>query len=152
MKTALITGANKGIGRQIAKELAERNFHVIPTARSAERGEKATADIHHSGGQVSFVQMDVEQPDSIRSAFSQVEKMTSRLDVLIKKYYPSGKLQAAGTYRSWRIRVSEWTYYDENGQVVKTEDYGQKGDFRDVEDFYQRGEISKAWYEEVMGM
>ena len=75
----------------------------------------------------------------------------NRVEGPIKKYFPSGKLQAEGNYRSWRIRVSEWTYYDENGQVVKTEDYSQKGDFRDVEDFYRRGEISRAWYEEVMG-
>lgn len=74
----------------------------------------------------------------------------NRVEGPIKKYYPSGKIQAEGTYRSWRIRVDEWTYYDENGQGVKTEDYGQKGDFRDVEDFYRRGEISRAWYEEIM--
>lgn len=68
----------------------------------------------------------------------------------IQKFYPSGKIKSQGTYRDWRIRVGEWTYYNENGAVIKTEDYGKKGDLRDVEDYYQRGEISEAWYQQII--
>lgn len=68
----------------------------------------------------------------------------------IQKFYPSGKLQAKGTYREWRIRVGEWIYYDEKGNEIKRENYGKKGDFRDVEDYYKRGDISKSWYEQIL--
>ena len=68
----------------------------------------------------------------------------------IQKFYPSGKLKAKGNYREWRIRVGEWIYYDEQGKIIKKENYGKKGDFRDVEDYYKRGEISKSWYEQIL--
>ncbi len=68
----------------------------------------------------------------------------------IKKYHPNGKLAAEGNYREWRIRVGEWKYYDQKGNLIKTENYGKIGDFRDVEGYYQRGEISKRWYEQII--
>jgi len=68
----------------------------------------------------------------------------------IKKYHPNGQLAASGTYREWRVRVGKWNYFDINGQFLKTENYGQKGDFREVEGYYQRGEISKRWYDNII--
>lgn len=67
----------------------------------------------------------------------------------IQKFYPSGKLKAEGTYREWRIRVGEWIYYDEEGKILKKENYGERGDFRDVEELYKAGDISKSYYEKV---
>ena len=68
----------------------------------------------------------------------------------IQKFYPSGKIKAKGNYREWRIRIGEWIYYDEKGKVIKKEDYGKEGDLRDVEDYYNRGESSKSWYEQII--
>ncbi len=42
----------------------------------------------------------------------------------IKKYNQNGNLIAKGHYKDWRIRVGLWTYYDDNGNLIKTEDYG----------------------------
>ncbi|MEP0985644.1 hypothetical protein [Ekhidna sp.] len=68
----------------------------------------------------------------------------------IRKYFENGLLKAEGTYREWRVRVGKWTYYDESGKRIKIEDYGVKGDFRDVVEYYKRGDISKTWYESIL--
>lgn len=74
----------------------------------------------------------------------------NRVEGPIKKYHPNGQLAAKGTYRDWRIHVGEWKFYDTNGQLIKTENYGQKGDFSEVEAYYRRGDISKSWYEQII--
>ncbi len=64
----------------------------------------------------------------------------------ISKYYENGQLKAKGNYKDWRIRIGEWEYYDESGQLILTEDYGSKGDFRDVLAYYKSGQISEERY------
>ncbi len=67
----------------------------------------------------------------------------------IKKYDQNGNLIAEGEYKDWRIRVNLWKYYDQNGHLIKTVDYGHKGNFKDVEDFYQQGKISTFRYNQL---
>ncbi len=74
MTTALVTGANKGIGLEIVKQLIDRGMTVYLGARDPERGEKAAAD---TGAR--FVQLDVTDPDSIRRATDSLDS----LDVLV---------------------------------------------------------------------
>jgi len=74
----------------------------------------------------------------------------NRVEGAIKKYYTNGKLKSEGTYREWRIRIGVWKYYNESGELLKTEDYGQKGDYRDVEEYYKNGEISDAFYQKLL--
>ena len=74
--SVLITGASKGIGLEIARELAERECTVWLSGRDAARGEKAARSLT---GDVRFLLMDVSDVASIRKATSQV----SSLDVLI---------------------------------------------------------------------
>nr|UXE45562.1 hypothetical protein Hi04_10k_c4998_00005 [uncultured bacterium] len=52
--TALITGGTSGIGRAVANKLAQLGIHIIVVGRSAERGEKAVAEIRAAGGQGEF--------------------------------------------------------------------------------------------------
>ncbi len=68
----------------------------------------------------------------------------------IKKYNEQGAMIAEGTYDEWRVRVGQWTYYDSKGYIVRIEDYGKKGDYRDVEAYYNTGQISKMWYDDIM--
>jgi len=68
----------------------------------------------------------------------------------IKKYFEDGKLQASGNYKDWRIRVGEWQYYDKSGRLVLSENYGEKGDFRDVEAYYKSGKITKERYQQIV--
>ncbi|GAB4007737.1 hypothetical protein GCM10029992_62290 [Glycomyces albus] len=77
-KIALITGANKGIGYEIAKGLAERGATVLAGSRSEERGRKAAGELG-----VEFIQLDVTDPDSVAAAAKEVADRYGRLDILV---------------------------------------------------------------------
>jgi NAD(P)-dependent dehydrogenase (short-subunit alcohol dehydrogenase family) len=80
---ALITGANRGIGLETARQLAGRGFHVVVAARDETSGREAVESITATGGQASFLSLDVSNSDSIRSAATQFTAIADHLDVLI---------------------------------------------------------------------
>src|SRR5450432_2791163 len=77
---ALVTGANQGIGFQIAKELAAHDFTVLVGSRNFEKGETAAKSI---GAAAHAVQLDVTDHASIAAAAERIRKEFGRLDVLI---------------------------------------------------------------------
>jgi NAD(P)-dependent dehydrogenase (short-subunit alcohol dehydrogenase family) len=77
---ALVTGANQGIGLQIAKELAAQNFTVLVGSRDLARGEEAAKTID---GDARALQLDVTDQASIAAAAERVRKEFGRLDVLV---------------------------------------------------------------------
>jgi NAD(P)-dependent dehydrogenase (short-subunit alcohol dehydrogenase family) len=79
-KIALVTGANKGIGLQIAKELAARGFIVLAGARNLERGETAAKSI---GPEARAIALDVTNQASVAAAAERIRKEFGRLDVLV---------------------------------------------------------------------
>jgi NAD(P)-dependent dehydrogenase (short-subunit alcohol dehydrogenase family) len=79
---ALVTGANKGIGREIARQLATQGMVVLASARDPERGEQAAAELRVHGD-VHFIQIDVTDQASIDTASERIEREFGRLDVLI---------------------------------------------------------------------
>jgi NAD(P)-dependent dehydrogenase (short-subunit alcohol dehydrogenase family) len=81
-KTALITGANKGIGFEVARELARLGRKVFLGARNAEAGKTAAAKLGKEGD-VTFVEIDVSNAESIARAAEAVSRETDRLDVLV---------------------------------------------------------------------
>src|SRR4051794_28699945 len=81
-KTALVTGANKGIGVEVGRELARLGLRGFLGARNAEGG-RAAADKLSKDGSVSFVEIDVSNGDSIRRAAEEVGRETGCLDVLV---------------------------------------------------------------------
>jgi NAD(P)-dependent dehydrogenase (short-subunit alcohol dehydrogenase family) len=83
MKTALITGANKGIGREVARQLARRGFHVFIGARNAKAGRKAAEEIAKQGGKATFLEIDVADTGSVTAAAREFAKITDHLDVLV---------------------------------------------------------------------
>lgn len=82
MKTALVTGATSGIGLEIARSLASKNFTVFLGGRSAERLASAAEEFHHSA-RVFPVLMDVSSGWSLDAAFNEVAQRTGSLDVLV---------------------------------------------------------------------
>jgi NAD(P)-dependent dehydrogenase (short-subunit alcohol dehydrogenase family) len=83
MKTALITGANKGIGREVARQLAGNGFHVFVGARSRESGRKAADEIAKQGGEATFLEIDVSDDNSVTAAAREFAKTADHLDVLV---------------------------------------------------------------------
>ena len=67
MKIARVTGANKGIGKEIAQALAQKGFHVVIGARKKDLGEAAAAEFKDHGG-VSVLQLNVADHKSVTAA------------------------------------------------------------------------------------
>jgi NAD(P)-dependent dehydrogenase (short-subunit alcohol dehydrogenase family) len=80
---ALVTGANKGIGREIAALLAGRGMTVLLGARDRGRGEEAAAALRAAGGEVHAVALDVTDASTVRAAAERIEERFGRLDVLV---------------------------------------------------------------------
>ena len=83
IRSVLITGASKGIGFEIARQSAERNFRVFLTARDAVKGQEARAQLQTQGYSVEFVELDVQDNGSVQRAYEAVCSKTNHLDVLI---------------------------------------------------------------------
>lgn len=82
-RIALVTGANKGIGFDIARQLAMRGMTVLATARDAARGEAAAARLRAERLDVWHLPLDVACPESVAVAAKQVGEEFGRLDVLV---------------------------------------------------------------------
>lgn len=83
--TVLVTGANKGIGLEICRQLGARGCHVVLTARDPRRGREATERLAaaQSGGTFSFLVMDTTDRSSIRAAANEFAQISDRLDALV---------------------------------------------------------------------
>jgi NAD(P)-dependent dehydrogenase (short-subunit alcohol dehydrogenase family) len=81
MKTVLITGANRGIGFETARQLAGRGFHVVIGARSEEQGKKAQRELEKAG-RVSLLVLDVSDSKSIAESASKFASI-GQLDALV---------------------------------------------------------------------
>src|SRR6266480_2948494 len=81
-KTALVTGANKGIGYEVARQLAGKGFHVFVGARNRDAGRKAVETIAASG-KATFLEIDVSDNASVTAAVREFSKNAGRLDVLV---------------------------------------------------------------------
>jgi NAD(P)-dependent dehydrogenase (short-subunit alcohol dehydrogenase family) len=83
MKIALVTGANKGIGREVARQLAGKGFHVFIGARNRSAGRKAADEIAKKGGKATFLEIDVSDNNSVVAAAREFAKASDHLDVLV---------------------------------------------------------------------
>ncbi len=83
MPTALVSGANRGLGREAARQLAAKGYRVILTARDEEKAKEAAAALAAEGADVRPLALDVSDPDSIDAAAARVAEDPGELDVLV---------------------------------------------------------------------
>ncbi len=94
-QVALVTGANKGIGRGAAELLAALGMTVVIGARDPRRGEETAAVLRAAGGDVHAVALDVTDQTVVQEAAEQIEERFGRLDVLINNAGITGSGQVS---------------------------------------------------------
>ena len=96
MKTVLITGANKSIGFETARQLLQQGYYVYLGCRDLAKGEQAVSQLHSEGlTQVEPLEIDVNDSSSIKAARVTLGNKTEVLDVLINNAGVSGALPQA---------------------------------------------------------
>ncbi|MGH2761613.1 MAG: SDR family NAD(P)-dependent oxidoreductase [Thermoleophilaceae bacterium] len=97
---ALVTGANKGIGREIARRLAGEGMTVYLGARDRELGLRAERELARDGADVRFLRLDVTDQAQVDATVQRIEGEVGRLDVLVNN---------AGIVVEWQIPLGEVT-------------------------------------------
>ncbi len=110
-KIALITGANKGIGKEIARQLGVLGMTVLIGARDPQRGEEAAAELKANGADAQAIILDVTNPAIIDAAAAKIESDYGRLDILVNNAGialdrgPSSTLELADLRRTYETNV-----------------------------------------------
>jgi len=112
---ALVTGANRGIGREVARQLAELDYEVLLSARDGEKAGTAAAELaDRTGRAVRGLTLDVADPGSIRAAAERVQADPGRLDVLVNNAGIGSDFGVSGTAPD----------FDAIGRALETNFYG----------------------------
>jgi len=118
---ALVTGANKGLGKQVAKELVDHGYIVLVGSRNLANGQRAAEEI---GEGASAIELDVTDPISIAKAAERVSSEFGRLDLLVN----NAAIIQSGRYASGQevIRASAASVapLDEIRAVFETNVFG----------------------------
>lgn len=104
-KIALITGANKGIGLETARQLAEEGMHVIVAGRDLAAAQAAAATIAQAGLSAEAIALDVTDPASIAAAVRTVREHHGHLDVLVNN---AGVMQDAFDKKPSQQSLDVW--------------------------------------------
>jgi NAD(P)-dependent dehydrogenase (short-subunit alcohol dehydrogenase family) len=119
---ALVTGANRGIGLEVCKQLAQRGYTVVLGARALDKGAAAAATLAQQGVTVHARECDVTDADSIERLRASIEAEFGRLDVLVNN--------AAINYDTWQRGISA-----DLNVVAQTMDTNVYGAWRMVQAF-----------------
>lgn len=101
-RTACVTGASRGIGREIALALSRDGLKIVVASNERENNDKVVEEIRAAGGQAMAVYLDLAHADSIREAFKEALAACGRIDVLVNN---------AGITRdalSMRMKTEDW--------------------------------------------
>jgi NAD(P)-dependent dehydrogenase (short-subunit alcohol dehydrogenase family) len=114
MTVSLVTGANRGIGREVAHQLAALGHYVLVGARDAAKGMAVADEIRTAGGTAASLELDVSSAESVQAASGSVAAEVGRLDVLINN--------AAINYDTWHGAAD--ADLDEVGVTLETNLFG----------------------------
>lgn len=102
-KIALITGANRGLGFETARQLGSKDVKVLVAARTKEKAEAAAQTLAAEGLDVEAVQLDVTNDADIATLASHIEQTYGRLDILVNN---AGIMQEKGLFTNTTLDVS----------------------------------------------
>jgi NAD(P)-dependent dehydrogenase (short-subunit alcohol dehydrogenase family) len=108
---ALVTGANKGIGKEISRQLATKGVLVLMGARDRARGESAAAELRNQNLSVEFAALDVTSQISVEHAAAELERRHGRLDVLVNNagvaldWIPGSELSVESLRQTFEVNV-----------------------------------------------
>ena len=100
MKSALVTGANKSIGFEVARQLAQKGIYVFLGSRNLENGVEAVNKLKSEGlNDVEAIRLDITNDESVKNARLEIGRKTEKLDILINNAgiyggYPQAALDA----------------------------------------------------------
>ena len=95
---ALVTGANRGIGREVARQLAANGYAVIASARDGAKARQAAEELAaDAGGAITPLTLDVASRDSIQAAAEELHRKPGRLDVLVNNAGAGTDFGVSGT-------------------------------------------------------
>ncbi|MVU82233.1 SDR family NAD(P)-dependent oxidoreductase [Nocardia sp. ET3-3] len=108
--TAFITGANKGIGFETARQLATRGMTVLLGARDPELGQAAVDKLRAEGADAHCVRIDVSDEESVAAAAARIEADFGALDVLVNNAAISGGMEGDGKPSSGSLAMLRRVY------------------------------------------
>ncbi len=82
-RVAVVTGANRGIGLEICRQLAQEGIYTILTSRDEAKGQAARQELADAGLDIGYHQLDVTDPESIQRLAAYIKKEHGRLDILV---------------------------------------------------------------------
>jgi NAD(P)-dependent dehydrogenase (short-subunit alcohol dehydrogenase family) len=131
-RIALVTGANRGIGHAIARQLAERDIHVVATARDIGQANRTASELASRGFAASGARLDVTEPDTITAAVQHALDRYGRIDILVNNAGISDGDQLPSdidlklTSRVWRVNVlGAWECAEAVIPAMRSAGYGR---------------------------
>ena len=118
-KTALITGANKGLGLETARQLAKKNIRVIVSARNEILLQKTRTQFESEGLQADYIKLDVTDNEEIKTVANYIDRTYGNLDILINNAGISVEKSP-----SYMVNNSESINEDTLGIVYQTNVFG----------------------------
>lgn len=82
-KVALITGANKGLGLETARQLGKEGITVLLGARDAGRGKQAEEELKKDGIDAHYIHLDLENPSTFKAVYAEIKTQYDKLDILV---------------------------------------------------------------------
>jgi 3-oxoacyl-[acyl-carrier protein] reductase len=110
-KVAVVTGASKGIGAEVARQLAAEGASVVVNYATSKSGaDKVVDEINKHGGRAVAVQGDVSKPEDIKRLFAETKKAFGRLDVLVNNagiynFAPLGDITPEHYHKQFNLNV-----------------------------------------------
>ncbi|KAK0582771.1 hypothetical protein LWI29_029371 [Acer saccharum] len=118
-RIAVVTGANKGIGLEICRQLSSNGVMVILTARDDNRGREAVKTLHDSGfSDVVFHRLDLMDPSSISSLANFINTQFHKLDILVNNAGVIGTIADAEAFTCLNLKNNEFLSNERAKEVL----------------------------------